>query len=545
MTPPGRTTTLSRLSRTLRRGAVILGCAAGLVSLTAPVSLADTAGPDPPGVAELRSDLEDILDDPALTGATSGLMVHSRTEGDTLYAQDADTALVPASNAKLFTGAAALDVLGPEYRFRTSVVAEREPDDDGVLDTDLHLVGTGDPTVTPAAYADLAEDVADAGVHTVTGDLVADDTWFDDERLAPDWEAGDEPFAYAAQISALTVATDDDRNDTGVTEVRVTPGASPGAPVEVDVGVASGYVEVENIARTGAPGRESSLEVTRAHGTNTIEVRGMLPVDAGPVTRLRTVDEPTDLAAHVLAEALDDAGVQIEGETGRASAPPAAVELAQRDSAPLGELMIPLMKFSNNAHAEILVKTLGRIGTGVGSWEAGLDQLHASIRSLDVDTQALDLTDGSGLSRSNELTAEVLIDLFAGVPHQEWYEIWFESLPVAGEEDPLVGGTLRNRMVDTVAAGTVHAKTGTLTGVSALSGYVTGAEGEELVFSVLNNGHAGPAPTHVQDAIAVRLAEFDREATAAAPARAPGTRSQQHPVAPGSGMVECSWDRSC
>lgn len=541
---PRRTT----LPPTVRQvGGVLLG--AGLIAVLAvPVpALAD--GDTAAGLDDLRTDLDEILNDPALEGATSGMLVHSRTEGDTLYSVDEQTPLIPASNAKLFTGAAALATLGEDYRFQTSVVSEQEPDAAGVLDADVHLVGTGDPTLTPAAYAELAEEVADAGVTTVTGDLLADDTWFDEQRLAPDWASGDEPFAYAAQVSALTVATDDDRHDTGVTEVTASPGDSPGEPLDVDAGVASGYVEVENYARTGAPGRDTTLEVTRLPDTNTIELRGTLPVDADSVSNLRTVDEPTDYATHVLAGAFDEAGVELEGELDRGAAPADGTELATRDSAALAELMVPFLKFSNNPHAEILVKTLGRVEAGDGTWEAGLNELDAALQEMGLDTQDLTLTDGSGLSRSNTLTAQTLLELFETAPEQEWYDTWAHSLPIAGEPDPLVGGTLSSRMVDTPAAGNVTAKTGTLTGVSALSGYVTGAGGEELVFAVLNNDHSGPAPTEVQDAVAIRLAEFDRAAAVdTEPTRLPQVTEEPDNAADPAvdpGTVECSWIGVC
>ncbi|QVQ51176.1 D-alanyl-D-alanine carboxypeptidase/D-alanyl-D-alanine-endopeptidase [Spiractinospora alimapuensis] len=518
----------------ITRGLAAAGAGLGLALLPAAPASADV------GAADLANDIDEILQDPALEGATSGVVVHSLEDGEELYSTEGDTTLIPASNAKLPTSAAALEVLGTDYQFETTLTSPALMSSGGVLNGDLYLRGTGDPTTTPEAYADLAADLADRGVTAISGDLLADDTWFDDVRVGPDWDPTDEPYAYAAQISALTVAVDDERYDTGATEVTVSPGESVGDAPQVDVGPADGYVEVDNQATTGEPGSDPTLWIDRPQDSNTIAVSGSVPADADPSTQLRTVDEPTDYATHVLADAFEEQGIELRGDLGRGETPEGSRDLATRDSEPLADILVPFMKLSNNPHAEILVKTIGAVQAGEGSWDAGLAEMNTALDGLGVDTTDLALTDGSGLGHSNTLTADFLIDLLTSAQSAEWYDTWNASLPVAGDPDPLVGGTLASRMGDTAAADNVVAKTGTLTGVSALSGYVTGSGGEELVFSVVNNGHAGAAPTHVQDAIAVRLAEFDRTqpAARAEPLMAPVPTDQ-----PSSG--ECSWDGVC
>ena len=484
---------------------------------------------------DLRGDIDAILEDPALEGATSGVVVTEADTGEVLYSREADTALLPASNMKPFTAAAALEVLGADHTFTTEAVVERRPGRGEV--PELYLVGGGDPTLSESDLDAMAADVADSGVTSVS-DLYTDDTWFDDARLVDDWWPEDEAYAYSAQISALTVAHGD-RYDTGVTEVSVTAGDA-GESVNVDPGAARGYVELDNRAVTGPAGGEHTLTVDRPVGTNTIEVTGTLPADAGPVVALRTVDEPAGMAGHLFAGALEEHGVTVKGEVAQGEVPtdwhrPRVV--AEHVSTPLEEILVPLMKLSNNGHSEMLVKSIGRHTSDEGSWRAGLAGVQDALERMGVDTTDLVLNDGSGLSRGNLVTANTVIDLLDHAQEAPWYRAWHHSLPVAGDGDPFVGGTLASRMRGTAAEGVVRAKTGTMTGVSALSGYVTGPDGAELYFSVVNNDHAGAAPIHVQDAIVVRLAEYlgNRATT--------GTSLRSGPAV--GGELECSWESTC
>ncbi|MFD6950269.1 D-alanyl-D-alanine carboxypeptidase [Nocardiopsis sp. TSRI0078] len=489
-------------------------------------------------LADLREDIDTLLRHSSLEGAVSGVVVTDPDSGEVLYSRDGAEQLLPASNMKLFTAAAALEVLGADHTFSTEVMAEAGPGHRRSVEN-LYLVGGGDPTLSEDDLDGLAADVAASGVRVVRGGVYADDTWFDSDRLVDDWWPEDEPYAYSAQISALTVAHGE-RHDTGVTEVVVSPGKA-GKPPEVDLGAAEGYAELDNRARTGAPGSGGTLSVDRVLGTNTITVSGTMPADGAPVSVLRTVHEPAGLAGHLFERALERHGVRVVGGVESGDAPEGrsgARVLADHESPTLGEILVPFMKFSNNGHAEMLVKSIGREVADEGSWDAGLAGVESALTGLGVDTSDLVLNDGSGLSRGNLVTADTVVDLLTRSRGASWYGAWRESLPVAGESDPFVGGTLRYRMGGTAAAGVVAAKTGTMTGVSALSGYVPGADGGELVFSIVNNGHSGPAPRGVQDAISVRLAEYVGHGSAA------GVRPQSARVE-GTGEMECSWELAC
>ena len=500
------------------------------------------AAPVQAPAGDLERDIDAILDDPRLDGAQVGVVIREAESGEMLYSRGAGTHVMPASNQKLLTTAAALGVLGPGYRFRTSVLTDGFRHG-SVLRGNLYLEGTGDPTMQPGDYDRLAAKIAASGVEKVSGNVVADDTWFDDVRLGRGWAARDEPNAYSPQISALTLSPGPELH-TGSINVEVEPGEE-GEPVNVALQPQTDYVTIENNSTTVAAGQPSTLSVQREHGTNTIVVSGEYPVDGGTFTGSSTVDGPTGYAAAVFRQALADHGVEIAGETVRGATPKGATELAQRSSRQLSELIVPLMKLSNNGMAEILVKAMGRETRGEGSWPAGLAAVEDYLKKLGVGTSQLRLADGSGLSRLDRVTAGQVAVLLSAVRSKPWFPAFYHALPVAGEKGPLVGGTLASRMRGTPAAGNVHAKTGTLTGVSALSGYVKNPRGERLVFSIVMNDVYGAVPEDLEDAIAVRLAggsNVRRQVAPQHPARS--EQARYHSSRSGEG-AECSWANAC
>jgi D-alanyl-D-alanine carboxypeptidase/D-alanyl-D-alanine-endopeptidase (penicillin-binding protein 4) len=232
----------------------------------------------------------------------------------------------------------------------------------------------------------------------------------------------------------------------------------------------------------------------------------MVPLGAPPVRRAISVWEPTAYAVAVLGAALARAGIVVEQSTLIGPTPPFAREIAALESVTLAELAVPLLKLSNNGIAEILVKTLGRRVFDEGSWEAGMRAVGDYLAGIGIDPSGLRLRDGSGLTRLNLATAGAFAALLVAVRSAPWFPLFYAALPVAGAPDRLVGGTLRSRMVGTRAEGSVRAKTGTLTGVSALSGYAGGEGAAPLVFSIIFNNVLGPAPRDIEDRIAAILA---------------------------------------
>jgi D-alanyl-D-alanine carboxypeptidase/D-alanyl-D-alanine-endopeptidase (penicillin-binding protein 4) len=488
-----------------------------------------------PVVAEapdtLTKDLDAILANPGLAGSDVGLVVRAADTGEVLYRHGSDRRQQPASNAKLVTSVAALEVLGPDYRFTTTVGATGRTSGP-VLRGDLYLRGTGDPTMLAADYDALAATVAASGVRLVTGGLVADDTWFDDVRLASGWAWDDEPFYYNAQVSALTAAPDTDF-DAGSVIVRVTPGTAAGAKATVETVPPTDHVRIVSTAVTGAAGSPSSISVDRPHGTNTMTVSGSIPVGASPVREWMAVWDPTGYAADLFRRALAAHGVRVLGPTGRGATPAAARTVADHRSMPLSQLLTPFLKLSNNLHAEILVKAMGRARADRGTWDAGIAAVSGTLTALGVDATRLFLVDGSGLSRMDHIAPEQLTALLIAARAKPWFATWYDALPIAGNADRMVGGTLRSRMLGTPAANNVHAKTGSFTGASALSGYVTSADGRPLVFSMISNNNVGVSVRPIEDAVAVRLAG------------AGGVPSVTVETAPGSSELECSWLKAC
>ncbi|GAA1507648.1 D-alanyl-D-alanine carboxypeptidase/D-alanyl-D-alanine-endopeptidase [Streptomyces albidochromogenes] len=509
--------------------AVVVACALAWSSSGATVAEPSGSG--------IKGAIDTILTDARLDGGAASVVVADAATGETLYQRDGSDRLMPASNTKLPTSAAAMAVLGPDYRYRTDALATGTRHG-SVLRGDLYLRGTGDPTTLAADYDALARRVAATGIKRVSGRLVADDTRFDTQRLGRSWAADDESSYYSAPISALTVAPDTDY-DAGSVIVEAAPGAEPGAEPELRLTPRTDYVDLDVRATTVPAGRPRTLTVEREHGSNTVVVAGDIPVGAAPVKEWVSVWEPTGYAAAVFADALDSHGVRVNGPTrlGRPT-PEDAKPLATHTSMPLKELVRPFMKLSNNMHAEALTKTIGHETTGEGTWSAGLAGISAYLKKEGVDTATLRQVDGSGLSRMNTIPAAQLTKLLLAVRTAPWYADWKASLPVACDPDRAIGGTLRSRMCKTPAALNARAKTGTLTGASGLSGYVTDAGGRELVFSILLNNHLAASVKSVEDAIVTTLASSTETRTTLVRPTSPRVAP---PAGAADASLECSW----
>ncbi|MCX4744358.1 D-alanyl-D-alanine carboxypeptidase/D-alanyl-D-alanine-endopeptidase [Kitasatospora sp. NBC_01287] len=464
--------------------------------------------------APLAGDLDRLLADPALAGAQASVLVTDAATGQVLYQHDPDALLLPASTLKTVTAAAALDLLGQDHRFTTQVLAAG-PRTGGRLDGDLVLRGGGDPSLLPADLDALAGRVAAAGVTEVTGSVLADASRYDDVPLGAAWAWDDQAAYYSPQISALTLTTDSD-DDVGSVRLTLTPAQAPGGPATVRLTPARAPVRISGQVATGAAGGTDTVQVDRHPGGNDLVLSGSLPADAGPTEEWVAIDDPARLAGTVFAAALADHGVTVRGALRAGRAPDGAALLAAHDSAPLGDLLVPFLKLSNNGIAEHLVKEIGAVRAGSGSWAAGLDQVRGFLRRGGLESTPARLVDGSGLSRQNLMTGRRLVALLRFARQQPWFSAWYDALPVAGDPRRMVGGTLTERMRDTPAAGRVHAKTGSMTGVDALAGYLERVDGRTLAFSVLVNDFAGASPRPVIDALVVRLASD----AASAPRRA-------------------------
>jgi D-alanyl-D-alanine carboxypeptidase/D-alanyl-D-alanine-endopeptidase (penicillin-binding protein 4) len=435
----------------------------------------------------------------------SAVRVVTLPERKVLYERNADLSMNPASNMKLFTSAAAMAKLGPDYRYTTRVVAAGKPNPEGVVEGDLTLVGGGDPVLETRDLEKLADAVQAMGVSEIAGGLVADDYRYDDERLGIGWNSDDEPFYYSAQITALTV----NRN---VLLVDVEPGAAVGDPAGVKVGPAPEYVTVVNRVQTVDADGGTAVRITRRRARNEVVISGRIALGSAAVTgREVTMEEPQLYAAQLFRDLLAARGIQVKGAIRHARSPDAAVELAAHQSIPLAEILPLLNKPSDNLIAEMLLKEIGFAVRKSGDATAGSEVLEAWLKEIGIENGGIRVNDGSGLSRLDLVTSRAVSDLLLWVDQQPWREWFIRSLPVAG-----VDGTLRSRLRGTPAEKNLMAKTGSLSHVTALGGYVTGRGGQRYVVSILINNYPGSlnGPTgakRAEDAIAIALAEAPPE----------------------------------
>ena len=427
-----------------------------------------------------------------------GAVVLRAGDGQVLYAREADRRLMPASNRKLFTSAAALEVLGDGFTFKTEALATSKPDTDGTLHGDLCLRGVGDSLLSPDDMEEMAKEVAAAGVKRVEGRIIGDGGYFTGSPYGEGWSWDDLPYYYAAQVAGLEVSR-------GVLAVHVTAGAAVGDPVRVTVDQPTAYLPLVVTATTGDKSAANDCDISRPSGKNLLVVTGTVPL-GGKADGLVTVEDPACYAATVFKETLARHGVSVTGPAVNGAQPEAAtVLLGSHTSVPLSLYIARMNKPSDNLLAESLVRTLGAVKGKAGTYGAGHAVETSFFKSLGLDTAAIDLVDGSGLSRFDLVTPRAVTDLLRAMHGKPDWSAYYDSLPIAG-----VDGSLRNRMKGTPAAGNVHAKTGSLGGVSSLSGYVTGTGGGLYTFSLLMNNYPGSeADVHAaQDRFAVALASL-------------------------------------
>lgn len=458
----------------------------------------------------LAEDIGRILDHPDLAPMSVGVKVVSPVTGRTLFSRHSDGLFHPASNTKLFTAVGVLRTMGPDYRYLTSVFGDGDAHARGdTLHTSLYLLGRGDPLLVSAHLDSLAAMVAEwCGTRVIAGDIVVDDAYLDGIPYGEGWMWDDVQYSYSASLNALSV------NGNSVW-IGVSPGAAVGAPVTVRVDPPTTSVTFEVEALTTAAGDTSAVEPLRVERdwparSNRIRVTGRLGMDADERAYYRSVEEPGLYAGNLFRDTLQALGVRVTGQVQEGITPAHAQALATWSSPVTGALAL-LLKHSSNLTAELLVKTMGRHVTGeTGTAVDGLDALRRDLEDyIGLDPAAYRFADGSGLSWYNYVSPDQIVDLLTAAYHDTAIGRSFrEALPIAG-----VDGSLRNRMKDTAAMGNLRAKTGTLTGVSCLSGYVNTRDGEPLVFSIMMNNFVGSASTarRTQDEIGVLLAEFSRK----------------------------------
>jgi D-alanyl-D-alanine carboxypeptidase/D-alanyl-D-alanine-endopeptidase (penicillin-binding protein 4) len=471
--------------------------------------------------------LDRLIDESEFAKARWGIFVTSLRDGRVLYARDADKAFAPASNQKLYTTAVALDLLGADYRWRTSVYAASQPDKNGTIAGDLSLYGRGAPDLSSSTERDeprasldqLAEQLYSRGVRRVRGDIVGDESYFRGDPLGDGWLWNDVQWYFGAEVSALSI------NDNEV-NVSVTPASKADETAAIKLKPETAYIHVENDTTTAERGAPSSIGITRGLSDNNLRVWGDFPVGGRVVGARISVHQPALWAATLFLDALKRRGIKVEGSArvvdARENKKEAgvetehAVELAAVTGKTLGQIARLTNKESINLYAELILRTLGKErGMSAptsdpkkmrtrGDDEAGIAVVRQWLAGHGIAIDSLALHDGSGLSRLDLVTPEATARLLVAMTKSPLAEVFRDSLPVAGRD-----GTLKFRL-RSAPSGRIVAKTGTLTYINSLSGYVTTDDDELLAFSIICNDETeAESSTRTLDAIAASLASYE------------------------------------
>lgn len=488
----------------------------------------------------LAAQINAIIHQAQMASAYWGIDVVDLESGKAIYSFNSDHLFLPASNAKLLTTAAALAIAGPDYRFRTTIETSGKIGSDGRLLGDLVIMGRGDANISgrvlpyqlktqrvsppTQVLEELADQLVAKGIKIVDGDLIGDDTLYSAQRYAEGWAHDDLQWIDGAPVSALTF------ND-NVLFLKIQPAQQAGDKAVVTVDPETTYYEIDNRIVTSAAGVARKIGIHREPGTTKVLLWGSLPLNDSGLIEAVSVEDPADFTAQVFRGILEKRGIMIMGKTrprhgelaqffdqpqlpvaepsARSSqaapvtpAPPSPQVLAEHISLPLLEDVRVTNKTSQNLHAELDLRLIGTLKGGGGSFEGGSAALRQFLLQAGLKTDEFFLLDGSGLSRRDLITPAAIVQLLIYASRQPWGAAYEQTLPVAG-----VDGSLADRFINTPAGGLVHAKTGTLSHVNALSGYGQTRSGRHFVFSIFCNNHDLPSAKVVSaiDSIVVLL----------------------------------------
>ncbi len=490
-----------------------------------------------PDSSRLGRDVQTILEDPDAAHSFWGLYAISLDTGRTLVTLNADKLFTPASNAKLFTTAAVFGLIGSDYRFKTTVETLGSLDKYGRLDSDLVLVGRGDPNLSGRTLPysmhterkappiqvlqQLADQLVAHGLKYVDGDVVADDSYFVWERYGEGWSQDDLAREWGAPVSALTI------ND-NVIFVNIMPGDRPGEHAFLSITPFPEYYKIDNRVNTTPAGSEPrSVSINREPGSNQITFWGNIPQDDPGFGEALAIEDPADFSARLLAELLEQRGVTIYGRArtrhtelastqtfsitslasgGGAAHPPnlTPLILASYQSQPIGEDLRVINKVSQNLHAELMLRLLGKEKGTSGSIAGGLEVLRSFLVNAGIKSDQFAFYDGSGLSREDLVTPQAIVQLLRYCSQQSWGKAYADTLPVAG-----IDGSLADRFRNTPAARMVRAKTGSLTHVYSLAGYATTQSADHIAFAIMSNNNEEPTKKALDsiDRIVERMVE--------------------------------------
>ena len=490
------------------------------------------------GPRKLDHDLQQILSDPVVARGLWGIYAVSLDSGRPLYALNQDKLFTPASNAKLFTTAAVFGLIGPDYRFKTTVETFGSLDKYGRLNADLVVVGRGDPNLSGRTLPynlrterkappiqvlqSLADQLVLHGLKYIDGDVVADDSYFVFERYGEGWSQDDLAREWGAPVSALTI------ND-NVIFVDIKPADRPGERAFLNITPFPEYYKVDNRVMTTPQGTgPRTVSINREPGSSQLTLWGNIPQDDPGFGEALAIEDPADFTARLFRQLLEERGVTVYGRArthhtelastqtfsvtsiasggGDSTRPsvPAPLVLASYQSQPVSQDLRVINKVSQNLHAELMLRLLGKEKGTSGSIQGGLEVMRGFLVNAGIKPDQFAFYDGSGLSREDLVSPDAVVALLRYCHQQPWGQLYEGTLPVAG-----VDGSLGERFRNTPAAGLVHAKTGSLLHVYSLSGYATTQSGQHIAFSIITNNNNVPAKKALDtiDRIVERIVE--------------------------------------
>lgn len=458
-----------------------LALAAALVPLGASEARAD-------GQETLQATIARYLKRPGARSAQWGISILDPSDNKVLVEVNPDKPFLPASVLKVVTTAAAVEKLGPGFRYRTGVYTNGPVGEDGSLAGDLILVGRGDPNLMEPrdeagpmpAFRELADRLQELGIREVCGDVIGDDSYFPPHGGEKGWTARELQTRYGAPVNALSL-------NNNVVWVTARPSKYKKAVI-VAIEPATSHFRIRNRAVTGSRKAKRTIRARLEAGSNTIVISGTLP-STRTFRQHLVLENPAETAAAVFGEELERRGISVRGEVtslhhgdGEAERRGTWTLLAEHRSAPLVRALEIINKRSQNLHAEMLLRTLGAELRGRGTNEAGLEVVQEFLVEAAIDSDRIRLDDGCGLSRENLLTPRFQTSLLGFLLGRPYFGLFYDTLAVSGTD-----GTLKNRLSALEVKGSIHAKTGTLRDVTTLSGYITTRSGRNLVFSIFAN----------------------------------------------------------
>ncbi len=464
-------------------------------------------------IPELWNQIDDIFNDPNFNNANWGVVIQSLETGEYFYKRNEEKLFMPASNQKLFTTAAGLYLLSPEYKFRTDIYTTGELDGT-ILKGDLIVRGGGDPTISGRFYNndllkvfnDWADSLLAYGIDEINGNIIGDDSAFDNVTLGSGWAWDYETYWYAAPISAISF------NDNCI-DITIAPG-EPGKIASIVLSPNTRYVTVVNNIITGHKDSIENISFIRERGTNIIYLSGSIPEFGESRKIYVTVNNPAQFAMVVFKEILERKGIIIHGyavdidDITVEKDYLTSIPVLQHFSTPLTNIIKVINKNSQNLFAELLLKTIGYEKSGFGTIQNGVTALKELLAEMGINPENLIIADGSGLSRLNLVTPKQITTLLSYIYRSNYFIPFFNSLPIAG-----IDGSLGTRMKKNRVENNARAKTGYIGGVRSLSGYIYTGDYEPVAFSMIVNNFTVPLKLadNIQDLVCLRLANFKRK----------------------------------